>query len=624
MQDFVFGGIEADEGKLLANERQRWQGIRHEYRQDPRHVRPGQAVTLTVTVGQNAPVDHLAAYVTTDSALPDGERGQASQGFAVHFQRRDPLWQPLIWDYVDVWQATLPPQPQGTLVHYRIQGWQAGNDALHWSREMHLDGSRELPTLYGYHVDNWSPPEWARQAVIYQIFPDRFARGPQGEAVHRGWLTQEEMNRFMGGDLAGITARLDYIRDLGATAIWLTPIFLAHAYHAYDTIDYFEIDPRFGSKADLARLVQAAHDRGIRVILDFVANHTSSRSPLFRQAQADPHSPYREWFNFHPSYKHGYRCFFDVAAMPQFDLDHPAARAYLCEAAQYWLREFGIDGYRLDYAAGPSHSFWAAFRAACKGVDPECWLVGEVTRTGDLLRSYAGRLDGCLDFGFTRTVRRLCSEDESFSLSRAAAHLERANRFFPDEFMRPSFLDNHDMNRFLFFCAAGQEEASWGDGEEAAREVSQEARQRLKLGLTLLMALGQTPILYYGTEVGLSQPQAKGPHREESRHPMLWGGDQDGELLTFTQALIRLRRTHPALARGELATLNLDETRRTWLAVRRLGQEEVWLAINGGGEPAILSLPPGLYVDLLNGEKAEGSVELTGFTARILAGEGAR
>src|SRR5690606_3826956 len=120
--------------------------------------------------------------------------------------------------------------------------------------------------------------------------------------------------------------------------IWLTPIFAAGTYHAYDTSDYYEIDPRFGSKEDLRTLVAQAHRREMRVILDFVANHTSAQSAIFQEALADPDSPYRQWFSFGAGYKHGYRCFFDVAVMPQFNADSREARRFLCDAARYWLQ----------------------------------------------------------------------------------------------------------------------------------------------------------------------------------------------------------------------------------------------------------------------------------------------
>jgi cyclomaltodextrinase / maltogenic alpha-amylase / neopullulanase len=603
MQDFVFGGIETDSSLLLETEQNRWRGIRHLYQAMPLDPKPGEAVSLTVTVGQDVHVDRLTAYVTTDGSDPEGSMGVARNGFAVPLHRVDVKWQPLVWDYVEIWQGEIPGQPDGALVHYRIEGHSQSatrNSPFSiWSREMNMDRTQEQAALYGYHVDEFEPPTWAREAILYQIFVDRFARGITGEAVKDGWLTPAEMNKFMGGDLQGITARLDYIADLGATAVWLTPIFVASSYHAYDTADYFEIDPRFGTKEDLRALVQAAHARGLRVILDFVANHTSSEAPIFKEALHDPASPYRDWFTFDASYKHGYRSFFDVASMPQFNVDNREVRRFLCDAAAYWLREFDIDGYRLDYAAGPSHSFWSEFGAACKRAKEDSWLFGEVTGMGDLLRSYAGRLDGCLDFGFARTVRQLCTGDEpNIPPSRFVTLMERSRRFFPEEYTLPSFLDNHDMNRFLWVA---------GDDE-----------QRLRLALGLLFAFGQQPILYYGTEIGLGQPRAKGPHREEARHPMPWGKELNNTLLGYTNSLIQLRKQHPALVYGEIQTHLLDEERQLWLARRSHGDDVLWIAVNVGGRDQPILLPSASFVDLLTGEQIHMEWVLSKQSVRFL------
>lgn len=589
VQDFVFGGIEQDDARLLAVERQRWLGLRHHHLLDPPDPLPGQPVTLTVSVGPDLPVDRVTAYVTTDGSDPAGVRGQARNGVAVPFHRVDVRWEPLLWDYVEWWQATLPGQPEGTLVHYRIEGWHSGSPDLRaWSQEPPMDRTVERPTLYGYHVDRHTTPEWARQAVVYHIFVDRFARGPHGEPVHPDWLPPERLTEFAGGDLPGVLARLDYIADLGVTAIWLSPIFQAASYHGYDTLDYTRIDPRFGNEDDLRRLVDAAHARGIRVILDFVANHVSAQAAFFQEALADPDSPYRAWFTFGPEYTHGYRTFFDVASMPQLNTDEPQVRRYLIQAARRWLTEFQVDGFRLDYAAGPSHAFWSAFRAACKQARPDCWLFGEVTRTGEILRTYLGRLDGCLDFNFLRRVRQLCAGPEpAIPLSRFLSHVERTRRYFPDDFLLPAFLDNHDTNRFL-----------WVAGNHP---------ERLRRALALLMAFGQAPVLYYGTEVGLSQPRPKASYREESRHPMPWHSLPDLGLYATTQALIRLRRATPALWQGTVETRYLDDGRMQAVVERRAEESVCWIGINLGREAAALPLPHASVVDGLSGQPVDGN-----------------
>jgi cyclomaltodextrinase / maltogenic alpha-amylase / neopullulanase len=593
MADFVFGGIEADEGERLARERQRWSGLRHRYAIEPLDPQPDQPVTVTVFVGPDVRVEQVTLYFTTDGSDPVGKRGIAINGVALALHRQAVQWESLLWEYVERWQGEIPAQPAGTLVHYRIEGW-CSNEGIgsHWSREPNLDRSVEWPTLYGYHVDDFAPPAWAYEAVLYQIFVDRFASGVQDtkygiRQLPQRWLSPAELNDFAGGTLRGVIDHLDYIADLGVTALWLSPVFRTPTYHGYDTTDYYTVDPRFGTNADLAELVRTAHDRGLRIILDFVANHTSTEFAPFATARHNDNSPYRAWFSFDPGYTHGYRTFFNVAAMPQLNTDHPAVRRYLINAARYWLTEYDVDGYRLDYAAGPSHAFWSEFHAACRAAKPDCWLFGEATLAGEALRTYTGRLDGCLDFALCRLLRQLCARPRpAISLAQFVNEVERSGRFFgthapTPNFLLPSFLDNHDMNRFLWMAGNDQ--------------------TRLRLAAGLLFALGGPPILYYGTEVGLSQPRPKGPWREEARHPMRWGDQQEQALLADFKGLIAARRRHPALWYGELATLHLNDDQSTWLFERRHGADQVLGAVNLGMQEQILSLPPGEFVDLAGG-----------------------
>jgi cyclomaltodextrinase / maltogenic alpha-amylase / neopullulanase len=603
MEDFLFGGIEADEQQRLAQERQRWTGMRHFHQIDPLDPQPGDPVTVTVSVGPDVQVDRITLYFTVDGSDPAGRRGAAANGMAVPLQPVSIRWENLIWDYVAVWQGQLPPQLDSTLVFYRIEGWCSYDERISlWSREANLDRTAERPVRYGYHVDTFTTPAWAREAVVYQIFVDRFASGEIEntgygildagcgiQRLARRWLEPGEMNGFAGGNLRGVLERLDYIAGLGVTAIWLSPLFRTPSYHGYDTTDFYTVEPRFGTNEDLHSLVKAAHERNLRVILDFVANHTSTEFAPFVEAQRDGASPYRAWFDYDSAYPHGYRCFFDVATMPQLNTNHPEVRRYLIDAACHWLVEYEVDGFRLDYAAGPSHAFWSEFSAACRQVKPDCWLFGEVTLAGDALRTYTGRLDGCLDFALCRLLRQLCAGPEpSITLTQFVNAVERSRLFFGD-FLLPSFLDNHDMNRFL-----------WVAGDDP---------QRLRLAAGLMFALGGPPILYYGTEVGLSQPRPKGPWREEARHPMRWGEDQDPELFAFFKRWIAARRRHPALCQGALWTLWLDEAQGIWLGERRTEADRVLIAVNVSDEPRTVALPPGTY-SLLAGTTVGAAIEL--------------
>ncbi|MER3485524.1 MAG: alpha-amylase, partial [Chloroflexota bacterium] len=339
------------------------------------------------------------------------------------------------------------------------------------------------------------------------------------------------------GSLGGITESLPYLADLGVTCLWLSPIFPSPSHHGYDATDYFSVEPRLGTLEDLRALCVAAHDRGIRILLDFVAN----RHPAFRHAIANPDAPERDWFTF-TSWPTSYRTFFGVSTMPRLNTDHPQVRAYLIDAAQYWLL-LGIDGFRLDYANGPSHAFWTAFRASTQTVSSDAALIGEVVETAELQRSYLGRLDGTLDFLLLQQFRAFFAFD-AITASMFDTFLRRHLGYFPATFILPSFLDNHDMNRFLW--------------------IAQGDKRRLKLAALCQFTLPHPPIVYYGTEVGLSQRRdlthPDGSRRlEESRLPMLWGEEQDRDLLAYYRSLIAARRARPSLWRGKRTTLLCDD-----------------------------------------------------------------
>jgi cyclomaltodextrinase len=282
-----------------------------------------------------------------------------------------------------------------------------------------------------------------------------------------------------------------------------------------------------------------SHAHGIRVLLDFVPNHWSSLHPTFQAAIADPESPYVDWYNFE-RWPDRYESFFGVADLPQVNLHHPAARQYMLDAAAYWL-EFGVDGYRLDYAIGPVQEFWADFRKTTRTMRPECWTFGEVVEPSDSQLNFQGLLDGCLDFILLEALRQTFAYG-NWDAARLASFLDRHEAYFPADFSRPSFLDNHDMNRFL-----------WAAGNDP---------RRLRLAALCQFTLAGPPVIYYGTEVGLSQVRdVRQDGRglpEESRLPMLWGKDQDQDLLAFYRKLIGLRRDMPALRRGNRRTLVAD------------------------------------------------------------------
>jgi glycosidase len=382
--------------------------------------------------------------------------------------------------------------------------------------------------------------------------PDRFSPG-----AGRTWLQSSDLDRVFGGTLKGITENLAYIADLGFNCLWLNPFFPDHTYHGYHATDYFAINPRLGDENDLRQLVSQAHARGLRLLLDFVANHWGSRHPTFQAAIRDRDSEFYHWYRW-KHWPDDYETFFEVSDLPQINLDHPPARDHLLSAVRYWLTDFDFDGCRLDYALGPSHDFWTDFGATVRQVKPEAWIFGEVVDTPQRQLTYWGRLHGCLDFVLQQALRNAFAFGD-LDLAQFDAFLEKHEAFFPAAFSRPSFLDNHDVNRFLWLAG--------GD------------TRKLKLAALCQFTLAGPPIVYYGTEAGLSQEQDMVQpdgrhHMAVARRPMLWGDDQDADLLAFYRWLIHFRRRHPSLWRGRRQTVHLDAANGTY-AYTRSGQGEI-------------------------------------------------
>jgi glycosidase len=228
--------------------------------------------------------------------------------------------------------------------------------------------------------------------------------------------------------------------------------------------------------------------------------------------------------------------------MPVINTDSPAARTYLIEHAQRWLQR-GCDGFRLDHADGPTHAFWSAFRAATRAVKPDSVMLGEIIETSLLQRSVTGRMDGCLDFLLHQALRRFFSFD-LINPTQLDSFLQRHFDYFSTNYVQPSFLDNHDVNRFLWTVH--------GD------------KRRLRLAALFLFTLPGPPIIYYGTEVGLNQRNDVG-RMEEARLPMPWRDeDQDKDLLVYYKALIALRHQGGTVWRNSRQTLLIDDERNLY------------------------------------------------------------
>jgi len=354
----------------------------------------------------------------------------------------------------------------------------------------------------------------------------------------------------MGGNLTGVSDRLSYLKDLGINTIWLSPVYKNTAYHGYHITDFYSTDKRFGTEQELTELIRKAHYLNIRVLLDFVPNHCSWKHPFFVKALRDRKSPYRKWFYFN-NFNNRYACFLHFHDLPKINLDYAPARDHITGAARHWL-SLGIDGFRLDHVIGPSHAFWKYFRKEIRQARPDTVLIGEAwldginfnmlktinirhkylrwlfnLNTWDIQHEYTDEMDGVLDFFFRHRITEYIAwkEDPALYDQKLRSVLLDHYRHFPRDYYLPSFVENHDMNRFLF--DAGQ------------------SRDKLKAALKLQFSLPQPPILYYGTETGLShdEPVSHKIHFSDvhARKPMPWE-DLDYDLIDYCRELILKRR----------------------------------------------------------------------------------
>lgn len=527
MPEFLFGVLSTKEGRLRRARLSRM-GFYHDSVLDPLDPRPGEPITISVRVGADVVVEAATLFYTTDGTAPSD--GQESACSRLPMQRAGVEWDTLQWCALETWSAEIPGQPKGTHLQYLIQGttpkgtiiyspsfdlegplFRDSRDDFDTRTLEHL-GRLDRPQIYGFVVDEEAIPTWLREAVIYQIFVDRFAPDPDTE-----FATPADRGGFYGGTLRGITSKLDYLGDLGITCLWLTPIFPSPSHHGYDATDYATVEPRLGTEDAFQTLLDEAHRRGIRILLDFVANHCSHEHPAFVAARQDRGNPAFHWFRF-VDWPDRYDSFHDLPQLPKFDTDYPATRAYLLDHARRWLAR-GVDGYRLDHAHGATHAFWSAFRAATRAARSDSSTLGEITETPALVRSFTGRMDGCLDFRLLELLRAYFAYG-AIAASQFDKSLRQHFAYFGSTLALPSFLDNHDMNRFLW--------------------IVQGDKRRLRLAALCQFTLPGPPIIYYGTEVGLSQLQPLG-RLEEARLPMLWGDEQDSALLAFYRGLISLR-----------------------------------------------------------------------------------
>ena len=406
-------------------------------------------------------------------------------------------------------------------------------------------------------------PDWAANKVVYQIFPSRFAASqPVDKKLwYKAPITPMD---DLHGDFRGIIDHLDHIQDLGIDVIYMTPSFKSNSCHKYDTIDYYEIDPSFGTKEELKELVQKAHDRGMKVVVDAVFNHTGKEFFALKDIlEKGEKSKYLDWYYIDELPLKGkwgeipnFLCFGYYGGMPKLNLKNPEVEKYITDIACYWIRECDIDGWRLDVGDEISHFFWKRFRRAIKAVKKDMLIIGEIWHyAGDFLEG--DEWDTVMNYPFYLNLIDLLA-DEKISVSQFVQNLgylkgRLHKKCYP---LMWNLIDSHDTARFLHLCKDNKK------------------KQHLAAAFQLL--LPGMPMIYYGDEYGM--PGANDP---DCRRGMYWDEEyQDKEMFEWYKRLLQVRKAHTCIVEGELAEAITRDEDETIVLIRKNGEETIALIFN--------------------------------------------
>mgnify|MGYP000835238363 FL=1 len=408
-------------------------------------------------------------------------------------------------------------------------------------------------------------PQWAANKVVYQIFPSRFAttQPVDKKLWYKAPITPMD---DLHGNLRGIIEHLDYIKNLGIDVVYLTPIFKSNSCHKYDTIDYYQVDPSFGTTEDLKELVQKSHERGMKVVLDAVYNHTGREFFAFQDIlEKGEKSKYLDWYfidELPPRGEWGeipnFKCFGYYGGMPKLNLKNPEVEKYITDVACYWIKECDIDGWRLDVGDEISHFFWKNFRKAIKAVKKDMLIIGEIWHyAGDFLEG--DEWDTVMNYPFYLNLIDLLA-DEKINVSQFVQNLGylkgRLNKkCYP---LMWNLIDSHDTARFLHLC---------NDNKK---------KQHLAAAFQLL--LPGMPMVYYGDEYAM--PGANDP---DCRRGMYWDEEyQDKEMYNWYKKLMQVRKTHACIVEGEMIETIANDDEDTIVMIRKNGEETIAMLFNCG------------------------------------------
>lgn len=475
-------------------------------------------------------------------------------------------------------------------------------------------------------------PDWMKGGVMYQIFPDRFYKAgdlpiAQGKILRNDWgglpnyrpneFGKVLNNDFFGGNLAGITEKLDYLHDLGVTVIYLNPIFEAYSNHRYDTGDYLKIDPLLGETKDLDNLVSEAKARGIHIVLDGVFNHTGSDSRYFNQynhydsvgAYQSPYSPYFDWYTFH-SYPDSYDSWWDIETLPAVNETSPSYQEFIFGengVLKTWLKH-GIGGYRLDVADELPDFFLEKLRKAVKDCNSEAVIIGEVWEDASNKIAYSKRrkylqgheLDSVMNYPLKDAII-------SYVLSGNTKQLRETIDLLIDHYPKQTLdvlmniLGTHDTSRILTVLSG----KTCSNKDEMAvtflteREKAS-AKMKLMMAAVLQFTLPGIPCIFYGDENGM-----EGFIDPFCRRCYDWT-KSDNELIAFYKQLGKIRQNNKVFRDGEYKEIFGDNSCLVYS--RQNGTDDsIYVYVNNSSDVYTMKFD-GTYVDLLSEKKASNSL----------------
>ena len=502
-----------------------------------------------------APIVDVKTTCAAGKISFDASGSHSRNGTALSYVWRQDIKNPRRFDLAPQQKISFPvPEKQGTYFFYLDVTDQQDVRA---QKTFMLNVNNEITKV----MDFSESPEWAKDAIIYEVFVRKFT--PEG-------------------NLQALTNKIPYLKTLGINCIWLMPIWDGPTSHGYGPSSFFDIEPDYGTLDDFKNFVERAHQSGIRVILDFIANHTSDQHPYFLSAYQNPSSPFRDWYRWQPKPEdvgyYRYEFHNDWDTLPNLNYENLNVRRYILDAATHWA-QLGVDGFRCDVAWGVPHDFWKLLRRSLKAINPEFLLINEVLPRSP--KYHHDEFDMSYDTDFYGNLLDVMNGRKP--LAAIDYGLKKTEKNYPAHAQDFRYIENHDMERF----------------------IRQFGMRRTKLAATLLLTIPGTPLIYYGQETGL----------EEMTPPMVWENQNDS-LFSFYQTIIQLRRNYSALRRGDMVNAATNRDESVYAYVRKDSQATFLIILNFSKSVAecqlsfpegIVELPlPGRLIadDVVSSEKA--------------------